>query len=46
MDLRAWPKSFGDAAYWLTSAFLIIAALPLGLITARIISDPAFRHCN
>lgn len=38
--------ALGDAAYWLTSAFLIIAALPLGLITARIISDPAFRHCN
>ena len=25
---------------------LPLLALPLGLIFARIVSDPAFRHCN
>ena len=34
------------SAPWLVSALLIIMALPLGLIFARIITDKAFRHCT
>lgn len=36
----------GTSAMWAASALLIVLALPLGLIFARIVSDPAFRHCN
>ena len=36
----------GTSALWGASALLIVLALPLGLIFARIVSDPAFRHCN
>lgn len=38
--------SLSDAAVWMTSALLIIAALPLGLIFARIITDKTFRYCT
>lgn len=38
--------SLSDAAIWMTSALLIIAALPLGLIFARIITDKTFRYCT
>lgn len=34
------------AASWLSSALLIILALPLGLIFARIIMDKTFRYCT
>lgn len=34
------------AASWLSSALLIILALPLGLIFARIITDKTFRYCT
>ena len=34
------------SAPWLVSALMIIMALPLGLIAARIITDKAFRHCT
>ena len=34
------------SAPWLVSALLIIIALPLGLIFARIITDRSFRHCT
>lgn len=34
------------AASWLTSAMLIILALPLGLIFARILTDKTFRYCT
>lgn len=34
------------AASWLASALLIILALPLGLIFARIITDKTFRYCT
>ena len=34
------------AASWLVSALLIILALPLGLIFARIITDKTFRYCT
>lgn len=34
------------SAPWLVSALLIIMALPLGLIAARIITDKSFRHCT
>ncbi|MDO4280229.1 MAG: threonine/serine exporter family protein [Peptococcaceae bacterium] len=35
-----------DASYWLISAALIVIALPLGLICARILTDPEFRYCT
>ena len=38
--------SLTQSAPWLVSALLIIMALPLGLIFARIISDRSFRHCT
>lgn len=39
MDLSA-------ASSWLASALLIILALPLGLIFARILTDKTFRYCT
>ena len=38
--------SINTGAYWFTEAFLIIMALPLGLIFARIITDKTFRQCS
>ena len=38
--------SLSLSAPWLVSALMIIMALPLGLIFARIITDKAFRHCT
>ena len=38
--------SLTQSAPWLVSALLIIMALPLGLIFARIITDRSFRHCT
>ena len=35
-----------SAASWLASALLIILALPLGLIFARIATDKTFRYCT
>ena len=34
------------AADWFSSAMLIILALPLGLIFARILTDRSFRYCT
>ena len=39
MDLSA-------ASSWFASALLIIFALPLGLIFARILTDKTFRYCT
>ena len=36
----------GDGALWLTKALLIVLALPLGLVIARILTDPEFRHSS
>lgn len=36
--------SINVGALWITKALLIIVFLPLGLITARIITDPKWRH--
>ena len=38
--------SLSTAAGWFASAILIIAALPLGLIFARILTDKTFRYCT
>ena len=38
--------SLETSASWLASALLIILALPLGLIFARIITDRSFRCCT
>lgn len=38
--------SLDPAASWFASAILIIAALPLGLIFARILTDETFRYCT
>lgn len=35
-----------EAVSWFTSAVMIIIALPLGLIFARIITDRTFRYCT
>lgn len=35
-----------DGLMWLTKAVLIVLALPLGLVLARILTDNDFRHCN
>ena len=38
--------SLAVSASWFASAILIIAALPLGLIFARIFTDKTFRYCT
>ena len=38
--------SLSVSASWFAAAVLIIAALPLGLIFARILTDKAFRYCT
>jgi len=38
--------SIAVGAYWFTKAAMIVFALPLGLIFARIFTDSRFRHCN
>ena len=38
--------SIDAGAFWFTEALLIITALPLGLIFARIITDKTFRRCS
>lgn len=38
--------SLSLSASWFAAALLIIAALPLGLIFARILTDKAFRYCT
>ena len=38
--------SINTGAFWFTEALLIIMALPLGLIFARIITDKTFRRCS
>lgn len=38
--------SLTTSASWFASAMLIILALPLGLIFARIITDKSFRYCT
>ena len=38
--------SLSASASWFASAILIVAALPLGLIFARILTDKTFRYCT
>nr|WP_330424643.1 threonine/serine exporter family protein [Dorea formicigenerans] len=38
--------SLHTSAEWFTAAFMIILALPLGLIFARILTDKTFRYCT
>lgn len=38
--------SLNASASWMASALLIILALPLGLVFARILTDRSFRHCS
>lgn len=33
-------------AYWIMNALMIITALPIGLLTARILTDPKWRHAD
>ncbi|MFC2661566.1 MAG: threonine/serine exporter ThrE family protein [Eubacterium sp.] len=35
-----------DGALWLTRAALIVIALPIGLVAARLLTDTHFRHCS
>ncbi len=39
-------NSISVGAYWLTQATLIVLALPLGLIAARILTDPKWRYSD
>ena len=38
--------NLGDSASWLAASLLIVIALPLGLICARILTDGSFRRCT
>ena len=38
--------ALSDAVSWFASAIMIIIALPLGLIFARILTDKTFRYCT
>jgi uncharacterized membrane-anchored protein YhcB (DUF1043 family) len=38
--------SLNVSASWFAAAILIIVALPLGLIFARILTDKMFRYCT
>ena len=38
--------NLGDSASWLAASLLIVIALPLGLICARILTDSSFRRCT
>ena len=38
--------SLNASATWFAQALLIILALPLGLIFARVITDKTFRYCT
>ena len=38
--------SLNEAVSWLAAAILIVVALPLGLIFARIFTDRTFRYCT
>lgn len=39
-------SDIGTGALWLTKAALIVVALPIGLVAARLCTDKNFRHCN
>lgn len=39
-------NDIGTASQWLTKAILIVVALPLGLVAARLCTDKNFRHCT
>ena len=38
--------SFVQGEIWSIKALLIVISLPLGLITARILTDPKWRHAG
>ena len=38
--------NLGDSASWLAASLLIVIALPLGLICARVLTDSSFRRCT
>lgn len=38
--------SLNESVSWFAAAIMIIAALPLGLIFARILTDRTFRYCT
>ena len=37
-------SNVAEAAHWMAGAFIIVLALPLGLVAARILTDRSFRH--
>lgn len=39
-------NDIGTGSLWLTKAVLIVIALPLGLVAARLCTDKNFRHCT
>ena len=36
----------GTGALWITKAIIIVIALPIGLVAARLCTDKNFRHCT
>lgn len=38
--------NLGEGTMWLVEAFLIVIALPMGLVAARLLTDSDFRHIN
>ena len=38
--------TFSNGAVWLVRALMLVMALPLGLVTSRLICDSKFRHCT
>lgn len=39
-------NNISDGSLWLTKAILIVMALPMGLVAARLCTDKFFRHCT
>lgn len=39
-------NDIGTGSLWLTKAILIVVALPIGLVAARLCTDKNFRHCT
>ena len=46
IDFTQSIMSLNESVSWFAAAIMIIAALPLGLIFARILTDRTFRYCT
>lgn len=43
---RELTSTMSIGANWFIQSLLIVLALPMGLIFARILTDPSFRYCT